>query len=177
MNVQHENNQSKMFYILFYIRQDASEWSPLDICEAWALKRGYLTAKASRPDTYRAANELLRMALDGRLCLSLRPRGYAAELETKWQVHEETLQLNETIANVEDMAKLNKSYRGDDENDQEEESDDDDEEDDRISDDPDTRNDYRADFESTDDKDDRSTNDTDTDVTNKFNVLSTNVDD
>ena len=117
------------------------------------------------------------MALDGRLCLSLRPRGYAAELETKWQVHEETLQLNETIANVEAMAKLNKSYRGDDENDQEEESDDDDEEDDRISDDPDTRNDYRADFESTDDKDDRSTNDTDTDVTNKFNVLATNVDD
>ena len=26
------------------------DWSPMDICEAWAIKRGYFTAKASRPD-------------------------------------------------------------------------------------------------------------------------------
>ncbi len=33
------------------------EWSPLDVCEAWAVKRGYFTAKASRPDVNRASNE------------------------------------------------------------------------------------------------------------------------
>lgn len=46
---------------------------------AWALKRGYLTAKAGRPDVYRAANALLRMALDGRLCLCLRPPNFTAQ--------------------------------------------------------------------------------------------------
>uniref|UniRef100_A0A1E1XRN4 Guanine nucleotide-binding protein-like 1 n=1 Tax=Amblyomma sculptum TaxID=1581419 RepID=A0A1E1XRN4_AMBSC len=53
-------------------------WSAFDLCEAWALERGYLTAKAGRPDAYRAANSLLRMALDGRtLCLAFRPQGYS----------------------------------------------------------------------------------------------------
>uniref|UniRef100_A0A131YS40 Guanine nucleotide-binding protein-like 1 n=1 Tax=Rhipicephalus appendiculatus TaxID=34631 RepID=A0A131YS40_RHIAP len=52
-------------------------WSAFDLCEAWAVERGYLTAKAGRPDAYRAANSLLRMALDGRtLCLAFRPQGY-----------------------------------------------------------------------------------------------------
>ncbi|KAH8019410.1 hypothetical protein HPB51_019383 [Rhipicephalus microplus] len=51
-------------------------WSAFDLCEAWAVERGYLTAKAGRPDAYRAANSLLRMALDGRtLCLAFRPQG------------------------------------------------------------------------------------------------------
>jgi ribosome biogenesis GTPase A len=56
-----------------------NEWSPLDICEAWAIKRRYYTAKAARPDTHRSANELLRMALDGRLCLALRPPNFSIE--------------------------------------------------------------------------------------------------
>lgn len=43
---------------------------------AWAERRGYKTAKAARNDVYRAANSLLRLALDGRLCLCLRPPGY-----------------------------------------------------------------------------------------------------
>jgi len=43
---------------------------------AWALKRGFLTAKAARPDVYRAANNILRVALEGRLCLCLCPPGY-----------------------------------------------------------------------------------------------------
>lgn len=46
---------------------------------AWALKKGFLTAKAARPDAYRAANHLLRMALIGRICLCLRPPGYTAD--------------------------------------------------------------------------------------------------
>lgn len=57
---------------------DAEAWSAFLLCEAWALQRGYLTAKAGRPDVYRAANSLLRMALDGRtLCMAFRPPGYS----------------------------------------------------------------------------------------------------
>ncbi|XP_050419959.1 guanine nucleotide-binding protein-like 1 isoform X2 [Adelges cooleyi] len=52
------------------------EWSAMDICDSWAIKRGFLTARAGRPDTYRAANHLLRMSLDGKICLSLRPEGF-----------------------------------------------------------------------------------------------------
>lgn len=44
--------------------------------EAWAEKRGYKTARAARNDTYRAANNILRMALDGRICIYLRPPEY-----------------------------------------------------------------------------------------------------
>uniref|UniRef100_A0A673BNS3 Guanine nucleotide-binding protein-like 1 n=1 Tax=Sphaeramia orbicularis TaxID=375764 RepID=A0A673BNS3_9TELE len=43
----------------------------------WAERRGYKTAKAARNDVYRAANSLLRLAIDGRLCLCLRPTGYS----------------------------------------------------------------------------------------------------
>ncbi|CAH0698190.1 unnamed protein product [Spodoptera exigua] len=56
-------------------------WSPRDICDGWAKKKGYLTAKAARLDTFRAANSLLRMALDGRICLWLRPPGFAENRE------------------------------------------------------------------------------------------------
>lgn len=52
------------------------EWSAIDVCDAWAIKRGFLTAKAARPDTYRAANNILRMALDGKITLSLKPPGF-----------------------------------------------------------------------------------------------------
>lgn len=45
---------------------------------AWAERRGYKTAKAARNDVYRAANSLLRLAIDGRLCLCLRPPGYSS---------------------------------------------------------------------------------------------------
>ncbi|ETN58214.1 mmr1/hsr1 GTP binding protein [Anopheles darlingi] len=60
---------------------EQSEWSAIDICDAWALKRGFLTAKTSRPDTYRAANSILRMALDGKITLSLKPHGFHQQRE------------------------------------------------------------------------------------------------
>lgn len=56
-----------------------NEWSAMDICEGWATKRGFFTAKAARPDTYRAANHLLRMALSGQIALCFMPPGYVAE--------------------------------------------------------------------------------------------------
>ncbi|NXK15487.1 GNL1 protein, partial [Herpetotheres cachinnans] len=57
----------------------ATGWTAWDICEAWAEKRGYKTAKAARNDVYRAANSILRLAADGRLRLCLRPPGYTAQ--------------------------------------------------------------------------------------------------
>ncbi|NWS64583.1 GNL1 protein, partial [Chunga burmeisteri] len=54
-------------------------WTAWDLCEAWAEKRGYKTAKAARNDVYRAANSILRLAAEGRLRLCLRPPGYTAQ--------------------------------------------------------------------------------------------------
>ncbi|KAJ8973127.1 hypothetical protein NQ317_001557 [Molorchus minor] len=61
-------------------------WSAMDICDGWAKKRGYYTAKAARLDSYRAANSILRMALDGKICLCLRPPSYIAKKDY-WTSH------------------------------------------------------------------------------------------
>ncbi|CAF1042897.1 unnamed protein product [Adineta steineri] len=63
------------------LEAETPKYSALDICEAWAMKRGFLTAKAARPDVYRAANHILRLALDGRINLCLRPPGFTDEKE------------------------------------------------------------------------------------------------
>lgn len=54
-------------------------WSAMDICDGWAKKRGFVTARAARLDSYRAANSILRMALDGKICLCLRPPGFSSQ--------------------------------------------------------------------------------------------------
>ncbi|KAI8579601.1 hypothetical protein K450DRAFT_241781 [Umbelopsis ramanniana AG] len=51
-------------------------WSAWDICEEFAKDRGFYTAKAARPDVYRAANTLLRLSNDGRILLSFKPPGF-----------------------------------------------------------------------------------------------------
>ncbi|XP_032374571.1 guanine nucleotide-binding protein-like 1 [Etheostoma spectabile] len=61
-------------------------WTAWDVCEAWAERRGYKTAKAARNDAYRAANSILRLAVDGRLCLCLKPPGYSC-LKEHWENH------------------------------------------------------------------------------------------
>ena len=58
-------------------------WSGWMVCEAFALQRGFLTPKVARPDVYRAANLILRMANDGRLLLIFRPTGF-------WKTHQDT---------------------------------------------------------------------------------------
>lgn len=61
------------------LRLDASvppDASIFAICEAFALKCGFVTSKAGRPDTYRAANQLLRMVIDGKVLLCWYPEGY-----------------------------------------------------------------------------------------------------
>lgn len=73
------------------------EWSSMDICDAFAIKRGFLTAKAARPDSYRAANSILRMALDGKICLSLKPREYHSKKDY-WENHPELDSIKEIQA-------------------------------------------------------------------------------
>ncbi|NWV27643.1 GNL1 protein, partial [Origma solitaria] len=46
-------------------------WTAWELCEAWAEKRGYKTARAARNDAARAANALLRLAAEGRLRLCM----------------------------------------------------------------------------------------------------------
>lgn len=48
-------------------------WSAIDICDSWASKRNFITARTARLDTYRAANSLLRMALEGKICIYVYP--------------------------------------------------------------------------------------------------------
>jgi len=42
----------------------------------FAEQRGFHTAKAARPDVYRAANTILRLTADGRILLSFKPPGF-----------------------------------------------------------------------------------------------------
>ncbi|KAI5730064.1 hypothetical protein M8J76_009593 [Diaphorina citri] len=65
---------------------DDEYWCAMDICDGWAQKRSYMTAKTGRYDSYRAANELLRMATEGRICLCLMPPQYLSKQEY-WEKH------------------------------------------------------------------------------------------
>lgn len=56
--------------------EEEDSWSAFSICSAWAELRKYTTARTSRPDTYRAANQILRMALEGKICLALEPPNF-----------------------------------------------------------------------------------------------------
>lgn len=68
----------------------SEEWSAYTICESWAVHKGFLTARSGRPDVYRAANHLLRMALDGRtLCMASYPPDYLCQKQSHWEQHED----------------------------------------------------------------------------------------
>ncbi|CAD5118923.1 DgyrCDS7598 [Dimorphilus gyrociliatus] len=64
--------------------ENCNEWSAWDVCDAWAAKKGFLTAKAARRDVYRAANHILRLAVEGRICLAFRPPNYTAN-KSVWE--------------------------------------------------------------------------------------------
>lgn len=50
------------------------------ICEEYAKKCGFFTSKAGRPDSYRAANFILRQVIDGKILLFWTPPGFEEEL-------------------------------------------------------------------------------------------------
>ncbi|XP_039287489.1 guanine nucleotide-binding protein-like 1 isoform X2 [Nilaparvata lugens] len=66
--------------------EDDTTWSAMDICDGWALRRGFRTARAARLDSYRAANSLLRMTLDGKITLCFMPPGYSKS-KVFWAEH------------------------------------------------------------------------------------------
>jgi len=70
-------------------------WTTFDICEAWAEKRGYVTARSNRLDVSRAANHIMRMALEGRICLCLRPPEYDAN---NFSSHPDLKTINDLLA-------------------------------------------------------------------------------
>ncbi|KAK1116981.1 hypothetical protein K0M31_017031 [Melipona bicolor] len=63
-------------------------WSAMDICDSWASKRNFVTARTARLDSYRAANSLLRMALEGKICIYIYPPDWTVNKE-KWENHSE----------------------------------------------------------------------------------------
>ena len=73
-------------------------WSAYDICEGWAIKRGYITARSNRPDIHRAANHILRMTLEGKITLTLEPPGYRQSLQS-WGEHPDLQVISELLGN------------------------------------------------------------------------------
>ncbi|XP_017780176.1 PREDICTED: guanine nucleotide-binding protein-like 1 [Nicrophorus vespilloides] len=76
-------------------------WSAMDVCDGWAKRCGYVTARSGRLDSYRAANSLLRMTLDGKICLCLTPPNYESEKDV-WEKHEDVEMVNWIKAIVDD---------------------------------------------------------------------------
>ncbi|RYG53222.1 hypothetical protein EON66_08850, partial [archaeon] len=60
--------------------KDEDEWSPLVICEALAVKRGYHVAKVGRPDAHAAGREILYDAQDGVIPVAWQPPTTATAL-------------------------------------------------------------------------------------------------
>ncbi|EDW64519.1 guanine nucleotide-binding protein-like 1 [Drosophila virilis] len=78
-----------------HLPEDYDEWSAVALADAWAYKRGFLTAKAARPDRYRAANHILRMCLAGQqqLVLQFYPPGFHDQQES-WRQHPDFAEVN-----------------------------------------------------------------------------------
>eukprot|EP01132_Coremiostelium_polycephalum_P005408 gene5408-6745_t len=66
---------------------EGEPWSPLSICEAFALKRGYLIAKSGRPDPHRAGLEILRDCVDGNIVISWPPPTFTKEDYLELNLH------------------------------------------------------------------------------------------
>ncbi|GLV45889.1 Phosphofructokinase [Carabus blaptoides fortunei] len=88
---------------------DDDSWSTIDVCDGWAKKRGFITAKAARLDTYRAANNILRMSLDGKICLCLYPPGYVAK-KGEWKSHTDVKTVQWIQALTDDEVVAESSY-------------------------------------------------------------------
>ncbi|KAI5898014.1 P-loop containing nucleoside triphosphate hydrolase protein [Schizophyllum commune H4-8] len=57
------------------VEQRTPRWTAIDILIAYAEKKGWLTAKAGRPDVHRAGNAILRMLAEGRIRWGYWPPG------------------------------------------------------------------------------------------------------
>ena len=75
-------------------------WSAYTICQAWAEQRGFFTSRASRPDTFRAANEILRMALEGVICLYFAPPNFQ---KSNYENHPDTEFVKDVLGDETDV--------------------------------------------------------------------------
>lgn len=80
------------------------KWSAFTIAEAWAAKRGYVTARSNRPDLNRSSNHLLRMTLDGKIPLHILPKGFH-ESGNRREGHEDTEALRRLLGLDDSRAK------------------------------------------------------------------------
>ncbi|KAF8711714.1 P-loop containing nucleoside triphosphate hydrolase protein, partial [Rhizoctonia solani] len=55
--------------------QEAHKWTSLQVMNAYATKRGWMTAKAGRPDSMRAGNAMMRSIVEGRVPWAFWPPG------------------------------------------------------------------------------------------------------
>ncbi|QRW24653.1 50S ribosome-binding GTPase [Rhizoctonia solani] len=55
--------------------QEAHKWTALQVMNAYATKRGWMTAKAGRPDSMRAGNAMMRSIVEGRVPWAFWPPG------------------------------------------------------------------------------------------------------
>lgn len=58
------------------------------ICEEYAKKIGFFTSKAGRPDTYRAANLILRQVIDGKILLFWTPPGFDENISEDAEIYD-----------------------------------------------------------------------------------------
>ncbi|KDQ14426.1 hypothetical protein BOTBODRAFT_32560 [Botryobasidium botryosum FD-172 SS1] len=66
------------------------EWTAVDIMTAYADKKGWVTAKAGRPDVNRAGNAILRMVAEGKVRWAFWPPTPAPETDTGNAAREST---------------------------------------------------------------------------------------
>ncbi|XP_067944024.1 guanine nucleotide-binding protein-like 1 [Watersipora subatra] len=65
---------------------DENSWSAYLICDELAELKGFKTARGARTDSYRAANWILRAALEGKVLIYLFPPQYHSRIEY-WSSH------------------------------------------------------------------------------------------
>ncbi|KAF9088207.1 Guanine nucleotide-binding-like protein 1 [Mortierella sp. AM989] len=85
------------------------KWSAFAVCEAFALQRGFMTAKTGYPDVYRGANAILRLANDGRILLSFKPPGFFTS--TKYE-QLRVAEADAAMASEEGQEEQGKKYTG-----------------------------------------------------------------
>jgi len=95
------------------VKSKESSLSAWIICEAYAMLKGFNTAKGGRPDVWRAANLILRMVCEGKISWWMRPP-HGLEIETEWM---KTSSVSVPIGDKEEMLSTSSMNHVDNEND------------------------------------------------------------
>ena len=101
--------------------EENQKWSAFDLCEAWALKRGYVSARSNRPDLHRSANHILRMTLEGKITLALMPENYLEDRD-KWENHEKIKEVEDVLGLGKDANHVDDDFVDDADSDDEDEN-------------------------------------------------------